>query len=127
MSKQPIEKLSVLLSSFIQEAIRIMVPISVETQITSPLYYSSDRGRREAVIDIGLAAPTISCVARKETQAISTEPSHFYIKEPKAEKDVQEAVHGFYQNYGFPQCIGAVDGKHIPITRPKENATDFIN
>ena len=33
----------------------------------------------------------------------------------------------FYQSYGIPQCIGAVDGTHIDIKQPSSNVSDFIN
>ena len=32
-----------------------------------------------------------------------------------------------YQFHGFPQCIGAVDGTHVAMREPTENASDFIN
>ena len=33
----------------------------------------------------------------------------------------------FHVYHGFPQFMGAVDGTHIPIKDPTENASDFIN
>jgi hypothetical protein len=36
-------------------------------------------------------------------------------------------VDGFECKWGFPQCIGAIDGTHIPIIAPKENALDYFN
>ena len=28
---------------------------------------------------------------------------------------------------GFPQCAGAIDGTHIPVEAPAENASDYYN
>ena len=38
-----------------------------------------------------------------------------------------EHVRNFYNRYGFPQCVGAVDGTHIKIKRVVDNQTDYVN
>lgn len=125
MSEQTFNKLCVLLRPLVEkETTRFRVPVSVETQIAATLYYQSD-GRR--MRKTGIVTPTISCIVRQVTQEISKELSNLYTKAPEIEKEVEEAGQGFLQNHGFPQCIGAVDETHVPITKPKENATDFIN
>ena len=43
------------------------------------------------------------------------------------EEAVEESVSKFYSKHGFPECIGATDGTHVPIKQPSENATDYIN
>ena len=42
-------------------------------------------------------------------------------------KEVEENARNFYNRYGFPQCIGAVDGTRIKIKRRVDNPTDYIN
>ena len=38
-----------------------------------------------------------------------------------------EVVEGFKNELGFPQCVGAVDGCHIPIVSPQDCPADYYN
>ena len=38
-----------------------------------------------------------------------------------------EDVEGFKVDHGFPQCVGAVDGTHIPIISPQDCPADYYN
>ena len=38
-----------------------------------------------------------------------------------------EDVEGFRVDHGFPQCLGAVDGTHIPILSPQDFPADYYN
>ena len=49
------------------------------------------------------------------------------IKLPKSKQEMCEAISNLYDAHGFPQCIGVVDGTHMFIKQPLENATDYIN
>ena len=40
---------------------------------------------------------------------------------------LREVVDGFKSDLGFPQCVGAVDGSHIPIVSPQECPADCYN
>ena len=40
---------------------------------------------------------------------------------------MDETVKGFLDNWGIPQCVGAIDGSHIPVKPPSMNHTDYYN
>lgn len=40
---------------------------------------------------------------------------------------MQIIMRKFEEASGFPQTVGAIDGTHIRIESPKENAVDYIN
>ena len=40
---------------------------------------------------------------------------------------MEDIVKDFYDNHGFPQCFGAIDGTHIDIKQLKVNWTDYLN
>jgi len=46
-----------------------------------------------------------------------------YIQTPHGER-LQSIVDGFASKWGFPQCVGAIDGSHIPIVSPLDCPAD---
>lgn len=91
------------------------------------LYYIADESRMRKIANaFGISKSTASVIIRQVAAAISCTMAH-YIQLPETEEEVKEKVTGFYNDHGFPQCIGAIDGTHVGIRRPKENSTDYIN
>ncbi|CAB3994289.1 nuclease HARBI1 [Paramuricea clavata] len=129
MSKPNFLKLCNQLRPYLEKkTTRYRKPLSVEKQIAITLYYVADEGRLQKVANaFGIARCTASVVIRRVTQIISYVMGRSYIKLPETEDEVKFLVTEFYKIHGFPQCLGAVDGTHVPIKRPQENSTDFIN
>ena len=97
-------------------------------QVALTLYYLSDEGRlRKAANAFGLAKSTASVIIRRVCNAITTHLTTKLIKMLKTENEVRESAAHFHSKHGFPQCIGAIDGTHVSIKQPSENATDYIN
>ena len=103
--------------------------ISVEKQVASTLYYVSDEGRLRKVANAsGICKSTTSGIIRRVTQAISKFLPTKYIRVLSTEEDVNNLVKDFYEQHGFPQCLGAIDGTHIRIKQPSCSARrDYIN
>ena len=129
MSKQTFDVLCHQLRPFISKKFTQMrAPVSVEAQVAVTLYFLSDGGRmRKTANAFGLASCTVSSIVKRVTQAISEELSGTYLKLPHSEEEVRASAASFFAQHGFPQCIGAVDGTHIPISKPKQDATSYIN
>ena len=49
------------------------------------------------------------------------------IKLPNTINEVNEMVLKFYLVHRFPQCLGAFDGSHVNIKKPKTNANEYMN
>ena len=41
--------------------------------------------------------------------------------------NLKAVIEGFKEKLGFPQCVGVVDGTHIPIVSPVECPADYYN
>ncbi|XP_018404575.1 PREDICTED: putative nuclease HARBI1 [Cyphomyrmex costatus] len=62
---------------------------------------------------------------RRVTRALFKR-AHQFISWPSGE-EAQAVINKFKENSKFPNTIGAIDGTHIQIVAPKENAVDYIN
>lgn len=49
-----------------------------------------------------------------------------FIKTPDQDK-LSEMADYFEERFGIPQCVGAIDGSHIPILKPPQYQSDFHN
>lgn len=54
-------------------------------------------------------------------------PSSFLLQVPNTEEQWKEIQRLFEVKWNFPQCCGAIDGKHIQIKRPPNSVSDFYN
>ncbi|XP_064472498.1 uncharacterized protein LOC135386956 [Ornithodoros turicata] len=52
--------------------------------------------------------------------------SPHYMK-PPTEKDWKAIADGFWKRWQFPNCLGAVDGKHIQIDAPPKTGSLYYN
>ena len=101
-------------------------PVPPEIQLAATLYYLSDAGRqRKTANAFGLSTSTVSIIVRRVCLASVKRIDNISL--PKTDLEVKSLVDGFYAAHGFPQCIGAVDGTHVPIKRPTESYTAYIN
>ena len=74
----------------------------------------------------GIARSTVCMIVHTTCKAIVDTLMKEYIFFPTG-PDLKGVVDGFESRWGFPQCAGAIDGSHIPISAPELNHTDYYN
>ena len=74
----------------------------------------------------GIARSTVCEIVQETCTVIVRTLLHKYIQFPTASK-LNELRDVFLRKWGVPQCIGAIDGCHIPISSPAMNRTDYYN
>ena len=74
----------------------------------------------------GVARSTVSTIVHETCEAVVLTLMKTYIKFPAGE-ELRKVVDGFEGRWGFPQCVGAIDCSHIPISATELNDTDYYN
>ena len=69
---------------------------------------------------------TICVVSKEVCHAIVELLLSKYINIPSGSA-LKECINGFCIDHGFPQCVGAIDGTHIPVVSPRECPADYYN
>lgn len=129
MSRRNLLKLSELLRPHSEgKTTRMRCPVDVTKKVACTLHYLSDEGRlRKTSNAFGLSRQVVSKIIRDVCRAMTVHLGSEYIKLPSTVAEMVDLVKNFYNNHGFPQCFGAVDGTHIDIKQPKVNSTDYLN
>ena len=73
-----------------------------------------------------IAPTTLSEAIRKVCHAITTVLGLQLIKFPTTKEDLQHLTSEFEKKFNFPMLAGCIDGTHIPIKQPSEDAHDYF-
>ena len=73
----------------------------------------------------GIGRSTVCKVVHDTVNAIVKNLKYRYIYFP-IEEAKKKIINGFETKWRFPQCVGAIDGSHIPIQAPLLNRTDYF-
>ena len=74
----------------------------------------------------GVSRSSVCTIVREVCQAIVDILLPKYIQVPRGTL-LEAIIDGFESKWGYPQCVGAIDGSHIPIVAPKEFPADYHN
>ncbi|KAJ8414344.1 hypothetical protein AAFF_G00052140 [Aldrovandia affinis] len=75
-----------------------------------------------------IAQPTLSLIIPETCRVIYEVLKDKYLKCPTSVEEWQQVARGFLEKWHFPNCLGALDGRHIPISPPSRSGpTSFKN
>ena len=101
--------------------------VNVEKRVAITLWHLATNGDYRSIGHMfGVAKGTVCVIVNDVCKAIVKVLLKQYVRFP-SEEQIQDVVKGFETKFGFPQCIGAVDGTHIPILAPNKCAKDYYN
>lgn len=101
--------------------------VSTEKRLAITLWFLSTGADYRTIGHLfGVSKSTVCVVTKEVCTAIVEHLLPEYIKIPTGAA-LDENVRHFRVDHGFPQCVGAVDGTHIPIVSPRECPADYYN
>ena len=101
--------------------------ISVERRVAITTWCLATPAEYRTVAHLfGVARSTVCKTVHTTCTAIAERLLSTYIKFPDGDI-LDSVVDNFMTKWGVPQCVGAIDGCHIPIAAPIDNHTDYYN
>ncbi|XP_029173543.1 protein ANTAGONIST OF LIKE HETEROCHROMATIN PROTEIN 1-like [Nylanderia fulva] len=70
---------------------------------------------------------TVCKIQAKTMRALVSVLKNVFVKSPANEAEWREVVAGFWEEWQFPHCMGAIDGKHIQMQAPQASQRIFCN
>ncbi|CAK1592157.1 unnamed protein product [Parnassius mnemosyne] len=89
-------------------------------------YLASGANFTDLEYDFQISRKTIPFNVKETCQAISQELAPLEMPKPNKEKWINIAEK-FYKEANFPNCVGAIDGKHIRIVCPPNAGSKYYN
>lgn len=50
-----------------------------------------------------------------------------YVKLPSSEDEWHQVASEYYSQWNFPMCLGALDGKRVLISKPRNSGSDYYD
>lgn len=115
------------LQPHLQKKTVVRTPLSAEKRLAVALWRLGTNVEYRTISHLfGVGISTVCVAVHEVCGAIVQILLRKYVKMAEGEQ-LKAVVSGFDNKWKFPQCVGAVDGTHIPIIAPKDNPTDYFN
>ena len=127
ISKDMFEQLTHDLRSLQRQVTRLRSPVPVRT-VVAMLLKRLGKGLdyREIGDKFGVGAST-ACIKVNEAMKLLVSSKMHIISKIQRGIDFKRIINGFQRKWNFPQCLGAIDGTHIPIKAPLVHHADYYN
>uniref|UniRef100_A0A1Y1MU88 DDE Tnp4 domain-containing protein n=1 Tax=Photinus pyralis TaxID=7054 RepID=A0A1Y1MU88_PHOPY len=101
--------------------------ISPAERLTLTLHYLAEGcSMQEIATNFYMGKTTVHIIIKQTCSVLWDVLSPIHLKPPTGTEFVKISK-GFYQRWNMPNCLGALDGKHIQIQAPAHSGSDFFN
>ena len=129
MSPERLEHLLSLVGPLItKKSCRSRDPISPGERLVLTLrYLASGDSQQSQSFNFRIGRSTVCAIIKETCDAIWTALKDLYVKPPQKEEDWKQIAEEFEEEWNFPHCLRAIDGKHICIDCPQNSGSTFFN
>ena len=107
---------------------RLRKAITAEERLSVTLrFLATGHNFTDLEADFKISRMSISSIIMETCNAIYNSFKDEYLKLPQTAEEWKDLAKKTEERWQFPNCIGAADGKHIPILHPKDSGSDFYN
>ena len=90
-------------------------------------YLATGDSQQSRSFDFRIGKSTVSNIIHETCDGICQALLEKYLTAPESTEDWLRIAEGFQDEWNFPHCIGAVDGKHICMECPRNGGSAFYN
>ncbi|XP_067633699.1 putative nuclease HARBI1 [Eurosta solidaginis] len=106
---------------------RLRAAIAPDMRLSATLRYLATGEKYEDLKFLTAISPkSLGLIVLETCEAIISCLSNA-IRVPQSEDEWKSIAHGFGEAWNFPNCIGAIDGKHIAIKKPPDSGSQYFN
>ena len=106
---------------------RFRKAICVEARVAMTIWRLATNAEFRTISALfGVGRSTVAEVVLDTCEVIRRELMPKYVRIP-GNDSLREIVDGFLHRWGFPQTVAAINGTHIPISKPQYSAADYYN
>ncbi|CAN7991507.1 unnamed protein product, partial [Ixodes hexagonus] len=114
-------------SSMERQGTNMRQAIPLHKRVAIGMYRLANSAEDRTVANLfGVSRSSVSIIFREFCDVVRRELEPRFVKFPRAD-ELEDHMPRFTAVTGFPQGVGALDGCHIEICPPKDNAADYHN
>ena len=102
--------------------------ISLAERITLTLcYLASGDSQQSMAFNFRMGRTTVCKIIQETCEVMWFALKEDFITAPQSEQDWKAISSKFYEEWDFPNCLGALDGKHVAIECPGFSGSEYYN
>ena len=129
MLPRKFEELLTLIGPYLLKNCRNREPISPEERLSITLRYLATGDSHSMIaMSYRMSNTTVGRIIMETCKTIwSILLEHGFLKAPSTQQEWKEIAQMFEFKWNFPNCVGAIDGKHVVMQAPPRAGSTFFN